>query len=222
MKKTLLLSTLILASATTLLASDPAITGDYLEVRSCDVFTGHCFANGEMGLIGKEGMMVWSVKQGSWNGVALDGLNVIAVVRTDATLGDVRHQPRRGPAVLVVDAKADARQREALSAMARSLGGCLTENIVAVKSSPIEASMNNCAKSGCASVKAGDLVQISTRCLGDKDHICGNEQNYYPPLTIVQQPLAAFTEMAAYKGTGLDLTFESTGKRSAFLGTFVK
>jgi hypothetical protein len=30
----------------------------------------------------------------------------------------------------------------------------------------------------------------------------------------------AFTEIASYKGSGLNLTWEATGQRSAFLGTF--
>src|SRR5437764_5778434 len=70
--------------------SAPEISGGYLEVRSCDVYTGPCFANGEMGLTGKEAVMVWSIRQGSWKGVALDGLNVIAGVKTDDTVGDSR------------------------------------------------------------------------------------------------------------------------------------
>src|SRR6188472_208815 len=77
------------------------IQGDYLEVRSCDVYTGPCFANAEMGLAGKEGMLVWNIKAGAWNGVSLNGLSVIAVVRTDDTLMDMRYQPRSGKAVLI-------------------------------------------------------------------------------------------------------------------------
>ena len=41
------------------------ISGNYLEVRSCDVYTGPCFANAEMGLTGKEGILVWSIREGS-------------------------------------------------------------------------------------------------------------------------------------------------------------
>src|SRR5436309_545685 len=93
----------------------PEISGSYLEVRSCDVYTGPCFANGEMGLSGKEAVMVWSVREGSWKGVALDGLTVIAVVKTDGTMGDLRYQPRSGPAVLITDAAASAKQKEALA-----------------------------------------------------------------------------------------------------------
>src|SRR5438093_550754 len=112
MKQKLFVAILTLAALSTFAAKQaPTISGDYLEVRSCDVYTGPCFANSEMGLSGKEGILVWAVREGTWNGARLDGLSVIAVVRTDATLGDQRYQPRSGKAVLIVDARADARQR---------------------------------------------------------------------------------------------------------------
>src|SRR2546422_836038 len=110
--------------------SAPEISGSYLEVRSCDVYTGPCFANGEMGVTGKEAVMVWSVREGSWNGVSLNGLNVIAVVKTDDTLGDLHYQPRSGPALLITDAKADAKQKAALAEFARAKAGKLINKVV--------------------------------------------------------------------------------------------
>ena len=200
--------------------SVPEISGGYLEVRSCDVYTGPCFANGEMGLAGREAVMVWSVRQGSWKGVSLDGLSVIAVVETDDTMGDLRYQPRSGPAVLITDAAANASQKQALADFARAMAGKLIDKVVDVKSAKMDVAIGTCAKAGCVSVKAGKLVEISTRCLGDKDHLCGNEDTFYPPLTEVTDAYPVFTEMAAYKGTGLNLTWELIGKRSAFLATF--
>src|SRR6266852_2784624 len=108
MKLSLTILSLAALTAFASTQSAPTISGDYLEVRSCDVYTGPCFANAEMNLSGKEGILVWSVREGSWNGVPLDGLNVIAVVRADGTLGDLHYQPRRGKAVLVVDRMATA------------------------------------------------------------------------------------------------------------------
>ena len=215
---------LIIAAASVLTAriSAPSIAGDYLEVRSCDVYTGPCFANAEMGLAGREGILVWSVRQGGWQGVALDGLSVIAVVRTDDTLGDLRYHPRTGKAVLIVDARATTPQREALIAFARAQAGRLIHEVADVKTSSIETAMGACAKAGCASVKAGKLVQITTRCFGEQDHVCGNEDTFYPPLTDVQGALPAYTELAAYTGTGLNLTWEATGQRSAFIARFVR
>src|SRR5437867_11197179 len=83
--------------------SAPTISGNYLEVRSCDVYTGACYANAEMNLSGKEGILVWSVREGGWKGTSLGGLSVIAVVSTDGTLGDLSYQPRAGKAVFIVD-----------------------------------------------------------------------------------------------------------------------
>jgi hypothetical protein len=224
MKTKLTLSILALAAANSFAGgiTSPRISGDYLEVRSCDVYTGSCVANSEMGLSGREGMLVWSVKQGSWQGVALDGLKVIAIVKTDDTLGDVRYQPLRGKAILIVDAKADSRQEAALKDFARGMAGGLVADVVATKAASIDVTMGQCTSGSCATVKAGNLVEISTRCLGGKDHLCGNEENYYPPLTSVKDALTAYTEVAAFRGTGLNATWDITGKRSAYLGTFAQ
>src|SRR5437773_10593597 len=160
MKMKLTMAVLGLA-ATAAFAGKPApttITGNYLEVRSCDVYTGPCFANAEMGLGGKEGMLVWSIREGAWNGVKLDGLNVIAVVRADGTLGDLRYQPRCGKAVLVVDRNATLRQREALTDLARSLAGGLIKEVTQVMTAPVNVAIGTCGNKGCASVKAGNFV----------------------------------------------------------------
>jgi hypothetical protein len=200
--------------------STPTVSGDYLEVRSCDIYTGPCFANAEMGLAGKEAILVWSVRNGAWDGVKLNDLKVIAVVRTDDTLGDLRYQPRSGKAVLVVDSKATTDQQEALARMAKSLAGALIKEVISVKTSAIDATLGSCSKAGCASVKADGLLEVATRCLGGKDHLCGNEEVYYPPLTSVKDPLPAYTELASYQGDGLNVTWQSTGQRSAFLASF--
>src|SRR6266498_2292726 len=209
MKSYLAIFTLAVASTLTAKQSAPPISGGYLEVRSCDVYTGYCFANGEMNLSGKEGMLVWTVSDGSWNGTSLNGLSVIAVVRADGTLGDVRFQPRSAKSVLIVDAKANAKQREALCSLARTMAGGLLKQVAEVKSASIESSIGTCTKAGCASVKADNLVEITTRCLGGKDHVCGNEETYYPPLTEVQAT-PAFTELASFQGEGLNLKWENT------------
>lgn len=221
MKIPISISMLALATAAALAGNTtPTISGDYLEVRSCDVYTGSCFANSEMNLAGKEGMMLWSVREGDWKGTKLDGLRVMVVVKTDGTLGDLKYQPQSGNAVLIVDAKADAKQKEALADFARAMSGSLIAKVVDVKSVSIEAKLAACSKQGCASVKAGDLVEISTSCLGGKHDICGNEETFYPPLTKVDGAYPVLTDVATFTGKGLDCTWQIAGKRSAFLATF--
>lgn len=202
------------------MTSAHAITGDYLEVRSCDVFTGPCFANAEMGLTGKEGILVWTIREGRWNGVELNGLSVIAVVRTRETMGDTSFRPRKGRSVMIVDSKANAIQRDALVGFAAARAGDLVSEVVAVHTSSIESTIGACNKSGCSTIKAEGIVEVSTRCMGAHDHICGNEELFYPPLTRVAHPIPAYTEVAAYQGSDLDVTWSLTSQRGAYLASF--
>lgn len=224
MKTTLMLPALLAVAlpgfAGNVTTPTPSISGHYLEVRSCDVYTGPCFANAEMGLTGKEGILVWSVSKGAWKGTDLKGLSVIAVIKTAQTLGDQRYNPRQGKAVLVVDEKADSQQQRALVDMAQSLAGSLVQDVAQVNTRRIESEIGACGEPGRARVKVADLLEVSTSCLGGKDHLCGNEENYYPPLTQVNGAMAAFTELSAFKGEGLDVTWQTSGLRSAYLASF--
>ena len=213
---------LLACGVSSILAGSTAsnVQGDYLEVRSCDVYTGPCFANAEMNLTGKEGMLVWSVREGNWKGVDLSGLTVAAIVKADGTLGNLKYNARSGDAVLIVDSKASTKQSEALTDFARSMAGSLISKVVSVQTVPIEAEIATCGKLGCAKVKAGDFMDVATTCLGDKHHFCGNESTFYPPLTKVQDAYPVFTDLATFNGSGLNLTWQIVGTRSAFLGKF--
>jgi hypothetical protein len=79
---------------------------------------------------------------------------------------------------------------------------------------------STCSAGGCSNVEAGNLVEIHTRCLGGKDHFCGNEELYYPPLTDVQNARPAFTLAGVFRGRGLGTQFDEANRRSAYLATF--
>src|SRR5205814_4828122 len=106
-----------------IVASAQQIRGDYLETRSADVYTGQCFANGEVNLVGNQAILAWHVQSGSWDGMKLDGLTVAAAVRARSTLGDPYANPYPAQAVLIVDEEANPQQRAALVAFAKQMGG---------------------------------------------------------------------------------------------------
>ncbi|HEY6399929.1 MAG TPA: hypothetical protein VI479_00880, partial [Blastocatellia bacterium] len=54
-------------------ASAQQIYGEYIESRNADVYTGHCFANAEVNLMGDQAIVAWHVSKGEWQGVKLDG-----------------------------------------------------------------------------------------------------------------------------------------------------
>src|SRR5271166_2525040 len=218
MRKVALFAVAFLFSAVSLQAQQ--VCGDYIESRSTDVYVAQCFANGEVGLTGNYALMAWHVEEGSWNGVKLDGLTVAAAVRARATLGDPYGEPYPAHAVLMVDDAANAGQRQALIALAQHEGGKLLENVVRVEYVPVILDMPQDPQQGHAVLRAGHLATIVTRPLNHHDHICGNETNFYPPLTNVEHATSAVALTDEFRGEGLDSQWSTHGRRSAYIANF--
>jgi hypothetical protein len=197
------------------------ISGEYLEARTCDVYTGPCFANAEMGLTGNEAVLAWRVDQGGWNGVSLDGLGAALVLKAQDTLGnDGIFEMRAGriDSVLLVDETATADQRQALVAFVKEAAPHLTENVLQVAAAPIK--LENDHLAGVGVFSAGDVARIETRSLAKGDCVCTNEEIYYQPLTEVENSSPAYSKTLSFRGEGLDSQFTTHGTRSAFLATF--
>jgi hypothetical protein len=115
-------ATLALASASMAAGSSGTISGEYVEARTAEVFAGGCVMNSEAETTGRQAVMAWKIDRGSYQGVSLDGLAVVAAVNGDRNLG-MREMGGEAPqnvrAALVVDARANDAQRDALVAMAR-------------------------------------------------------------------------------------------------------
>jgi hypothetical protein len=195
------------------------ISGDYVETRSADVYTGQCFANGEVNLVGNEAILAWRIQDGSWNGVDLKGFTVAAAVHAKATLGDPYADPYPARSVLLVDDQANPQQQAALAAFARHMGGKLLDNADQVLPVQMELVVNH-ERHGVAMLRAGRFATVQTRSLNDTDHLCGNEETFYPPLTQLAHSMPAVALTDKYRGPGLGVDWESHGKRSAFVGTF--
>ena len=198
------------------------IRGDYVEARTADVFTGPCFANSEAGLIGDLAVFGWKINQGSWHGVSLDGLGVVAAVKASATLGDVYAKPLPAHAVLIIDERATLEQKIALKEFAQKMGGDLLADIVKIEYQPIELTFaNNDMHSMKATLSAGTLAKIQTRAINEGDHLCRNEEIWYSPLTKTSHAMPAVAVAHTFKGDGLGTQWSDPQKRSSFVGSFV-
>jgi len=196
----------------------PAVRGQYVEARTCDVFTGSCFANADTGLTGKNAVLAWKVTSGTVSGTRLDGLGVVAVVAARETLGLKQSAP--GKAIVIVDEKATADQRAALVAFVKAQAGDLADEVVAVRSAKVDLTICNCDGDGCATLTAG-AVKIQTRCLdAHHDRACGNESTIYPPLAKGVSAKAAMATEHSFKGPGLNETWTDHDRRGAFVGSF--
>jgi hypothetical protein len=204
-------------------SSAATIQGEYLEARSCDVYTGPCFANAEMDLAGKEAVMAWRVEEGSWNDVDLAGLSVAVVANSQKTMGNTgvfKMKAGHIRSVILVDERATREQQAALVDFAKNSAAEFTKDISEVLLVPM--TLDNDHLAGKGVFQAGDVAKIETRALKKGDCVCTNEMVFYQPLTKIENASPAYSRTMSYTGEGLDVKFTTNGKRSAFLGTFRK
>jgi len=209
------------------------IQGDYVEARTADVFTGPCFSNAEIFIYGKNAVMAWKVRAGSWNGVDLGGLCVAAAVKANTTLSE--DTPTEAESVLIVDKKATPSQRAALIDLAKNLGGDRLSKVVAVKTvhMSLKVEEHSAAESAAAthaahgmpqapraSFWASGVAQIVTRPLDERDHACGNEVVAYQPLSVGVKATPAYTLGHEFKGEDLNNRWNDPNCRSSFVGHF--
>ena len=197
--------------------------GNYLESRTCDVYTGPCFANSQVGLGGHEAILAWNVESGSFAGVDLSGLNVMMAVRANDTLGfdgGLEVSPDEIKSVILVDERADAAQRDALVELAKKRAQRVVGDVVRVAPAPIKIDVDH--EEGVARLDAGKEARLTTRKIMKCDCVCSNEAVFYPPLAQVEKSSPAFTVDGGFQGRGLKEHWSNPGTRSAFVAKFAE
>jgi hypothetical protein len=206
-------------SAEEVLATQTEISGHYLEARSCQVYTGPCFANAETGLAGKEAVMAWKINAGEHEGVDLAGLSVVMAVHGSDTFGfEGLNDPKQLKSIIFVDDKATDQQRSALISFVRQYSGKAGQAVVRVTSEPIAMSLDDVELKG--KLVVGTRIRLETRKAGLGDCICSNETAYYPPLADVQYFAPGVSTVGEFKCRGLGVRWSSPGDRNSYMATF--
>lgn len=194
-----------------------SITGEYVEARTAEVFAGGCIMNSEAETMGRQAVMAWRITSGSYDGVVLDGLTMVAAVAGDRNLG-MREMGGEEPtvvrAVISVDLRATAEQRTALVALARELSGGLITEVVRVEPAPIRFATTP----RYIEVSASDL-QLTVDKEMTHDPSCGAMQ-WFTPFTTLASAELGVADAHQFSGQGLGTKWSAPGKRSAFFGRF--
>ncbi|HUK34110.1 MAG TPA: DUF1326 domain-containing protein [Vicinamibacterales bacterium] len=211
-----LLSVFGLASTVSIAAGGRgAVSGQYVEARTAEVFTGGCIMGSEAETMGKQAVLAWRIDRGAVNGVSVDGLSVVAALAGDVNLG--LHEIGGGTAnvrsVVYVDERATPVQRLALVTLAHDITKRIG-TIVQVQPAPI------------TFADAGETIHVATTNVAldvnkqmTHDPTCGAQQ-WFHPLANVDRENMGTTDQNAYTGTSLGTKWSDPNKRSAFFGTF--
>ena len=216
MKPFIVVAIIGLTAAPLLAGGKGTISGAYVEARTAEVFTGGCIMNSEAETMGKQAILAWKVDRGSFNGVSLDGLSVVAALSGDRNLG-MTEMGGAKPAVrsaLYVDARANGAQQLALVAMANELSKGLVGTIVQVTPTAIQFT----DRGGEIAVSAGQVSLDISKHLGH-DPTCGAMQ-WFHPFSSVEAAEIGMTATHLFTGAALGTKWSDPNRRSSFFGTF--
>ena len=197
-------------------AARTPITGEYVEARTAEVFTGGCIMSSEAETIGRQAVMAWHINHGVFNGVTLDGLSVVAAVAGDRNLG-IREIGGGAPTVVrAAPHRGDGRrtQKDALVAFVRDISAALIDEVVNVSAAPVTFESNGHE----VRVAAADARLAVTRHL-HHDPSCGAMQ-WFHPLAAVKEASMGLTATNTFLGEPSVPAGAIPTDGSGFVGTF--
>ena len=193
-------------------AENVSLRGDYVEVRTASVFAGACHYNGEVVTTGRDALMAWKVTSGKWQGVDLSDVRVVAIVSSDANLGE-ENAARKSE--IIVDSDVSRAQALAMVNALKEKYASSLGQIVAVRTAPISFERKGRNYSVVTSEAA-----ISVE--GMPNDLCCKMPNlvWYSPLVGLENRKVGYTSKALYSGKVVGEPWSRSGENSAFYGTF--
>ena len=217
MKRAIVLAAVIGLAGTVGMAAGgtESVSGQYVEARTAEIFTGGCIMGSEAETMGKQAVLAWKVNRGTVNGVSIDGLSVVAALAGDRNLGlhEIGGDRATVRSVVYVDERANPVQRIALAALAHDLTKSMG-TIVSVTAAPITFSDAGQTIHVATSNVALDVNKVMTH-----DPTCGAQQ-WFNPLANVDQATMGVADQNTFSGSLLGTKWSDPNKRSAFFGTF--
>lgn len=185
--------------------------GDYLEARNVTLWGGHCHLNSEYDHQGDAALVAWSIDAGSFGGVDLSGVRLVAAVASEANLADGEARTSD----LFVDAGTDA-QRAAAERWARTMHEDALGTIAAVHALPI------------AFERSGDdyrlevdgLVQLVGSALADRSCCSMTECRGYEPLMAEAGAVVGYADTLVFEGTENQVGWQYEGANCVFVTEF--
>jgi hypothetical protein len=219
MTKLLVAVAVVLGSSLASASERDHVIGEFVEARTAEVFAGGCIMNSEAETAGRQAVIAWRVTRGSFGGVALDSLAMVAAIAGDRNLGMREmggEEPHEVRAIITVDARATDAQRDALVSLARELSGGLITQVVRVDVAAVRFATTTTQ----VDVAAADTVRLTVNKEMTHDPSCGAMQWFKPFSPQVTSSALGFAEAHAFSGEGIGSKWSAPHKRSAFYGTF--
>ena len=204
---------LLLTIASAFATQPETVQGEYLEARSVSVYVGACHYGAEYVEGGREATLVWNIRQGTWKGISLDGLTVVAVVTAQNNLA-IDTDTRRS--VLYIDEKVTSKQRTALTDLMTAKRAEVLGEIVSTETAPITFTKQDVKYD----LRVGEVLTLSV-----SRYPCQNctqpHQIWYKPLEQLDTPIVGKSTSYCYQDKILSVTWNcDEDTNNIFVGDF--
>jgi hypothetical protein len=193
-------------------AESVSLRGDYVEVRTASVFAGACHYNGEVVTTGRDALMAWNVTSGKWQGVDLTGVRVLAIVSSEANLGEANAARQ---SEIIIDSGASRTQALAMTNALKENYAASLGQIVEVRTAPI-----TFERKGRTYAVVTNEAAINVEAM--PNDLCCKMPNlvWYTPFVGLENRKVGYTSKALYNGKVVGEPWSRSGENSAFYGSF--
>jgi hypothetical protein len=188
--------------------------GELLELHSCQLYIGGCIASSEATQEGRCLLRVWSISNGSHNGVALDGLPVALLEVGDRNLAEKNTRP--SAAVAYLPQSATPIQSAALVDWLKRNNPELSGLRVQTRVLPMRL-----ARAGeIATFTAGEALRVRVQPLESCGLASCGEVLWYTPRSPLSSYTVGVTSESIVREPLLELTWIDHDKNNVFEGRF--
>jgi hypothetical protein len=187
--------------------------GEFVELHSCDLYTGGCTASSESTLLGRQLFRVWSISQGTWDNQDLAGLQVALLELGSVNLAEKGAFVEK--AEIFAPKGLAAAQEEALLSWVTSQG------IAPAPTRVVEADITY-QRSGraTANVAVGDSISLSTIAIGKcSSGACGQALWYEPQVKHSSFEVVA-SRVSKIRDSFLNFLWTDHDRPNVFLASF--
>ena len=191
-------------------AAEPV--GEFIELHSCDLYTGGCTASSESTLLGRQLFRVWSIKEGTWNNQNLAGFNVALLELGSVNLAEKGALGDR--AELFVPKGLAPVQKDALLSWVNS------QTITPASTQVRDAEITYQRSGPAANITVGDSIALSTmpiaRC---GTGACGQALWYEPQVKYSSYEVLA-SRVSKVEDAALNFLWTDHDRPNVFLASF--
>ena len=209
MKKSVLLCSFFVALQACF-SAEPS--GEFVELHSCDLYTGGCTASSESTLLGRELFRVWSINQGTWNHQDLAGLKVALLELGSVNLAEKGAAADR--AKIYIPKGLPPAQKEAL------LSWLAAQEVTPASARVVDAEIVYQRLGSVADVAVDNSIAFSTMAIGKcSSGACGQALWYEPRARHAAFEVVA-SQVSTIRDATLNFSWTDHNRPNVFLASF--